>query len=211
MLRVGSRVHAAQAITAMDRAQSQPLTALYARHLPPGALIDEHSASKHERAPRPLSAAQFFIEHLPGAPEGSREKLYGGHLEASDAATKASSDAYLFFLLATNRHIADRPRLVIWLNGGPGCSSFDGALMEIGPYRMHPNRTDTLVETPAAWNTFSNVLFVDQPAGTGFSFLASGSPVKELAQAADQFVRFYINFLSVFPEFAEMDVRVLRT
>ena len=111
--------------------QLQPLSALYTRFLPDRAIISSrHALSKRAGLSAPtrgrvhvaeslaeLSSADYYIPELPGAPKGTREKLYGGHIEASNAAIKASSDAYLFFLLATNRHIADKPRLVIWLNG----------------------------------------------------------------------------------------------
>jgi carboxypeptidase D len=38
-----------------------------------------------------------------------------------------------------------------------------------------------LRDNPGKWNEYANVLFVDQPAGTGYSYINSGSPVRELA------------------------------
>jgi len=55
--------------------------------------------------------------------------------------------------------------------------------------------------------TASLTAAVDQPAGTGFSYLASGAPVAELAPAADQVVAFLLNFFRTFPEYSTMDVR----
>ncbi len=55
---------------------------------------------------------------------------------------------------------------MIWLNGGPGCSSEDGALMEVGPYRLKDDHT--LEYNDGSWNEFANIMFVDNPAGTGF-------------------------------------------
>ena len=86
--------------------------------------------------------------------------------------------------------------------------------------RMAPGSSHKLVEAPASWSSYANVLFsalarrtasltvaVDQPAGTGFSYLASGTPVAELAPAADQVVAFLLNFFRTFPEYSTMDVR----
>jgi len=72
----------------------------------------------------------------------------------------------------------ERERTLIWLNGGPGCSSLDGALLELGPYRANPN--GTLYPNPGAWNQKMNVLFLDQPVGTGFSPVGSGNLHQEL-------------------------------
>jgi carboxypeptidase D len=61
---------------------------------------------------------------------------------------------------------------IIWLNGGPGCSSEDvvssrnfrltmqGALMEIGPFRV---KGDNLVDNEGSWNEFANLLFGMDP------------------------------------------------
>lgn len=100
--------------------------------------------------------------------------------------------------------MANRQRTVIWLNGGPGCSSEDGALMEIGPYRV---RGDDLVYNNGSWNEYANLLFVDNPVGTGFSYVDTNSYLKELDNMADQFLSFMEQFFEIFPEYEDDDVR----
>ena len=56
----------------------------------------------------------------------------------------------------------------------------DGALMEVGPYRLKDDHT--LVENEGSWHEFANVLFVDQPVGTGFSYVNTDSYLTELTQ-----------------------------
>ena len=106
----------------------------------------------------------------------------------------------LFFWHYQNRHIANRQRTVIWLNGGPGCSSMDGALMEIGPYRLKDD--SHLTYNDGAWDEFANLLFVDNPVGTGFSY------VHELQEMADQMVIFLAKFFEIFPEYEDNDVSI---
>lgn len=68
------------------------------------------------------SAAQFYVRKLPGLDNSSRVKLYAGHLPAFDVQQGEQDDEpYLFFLLSRAKHIADKPRLVIWFNGGVSC------------------------------------------------------------------------------------------
>lgn len=113
----------------------------------------------------------------------------------------------LFFWHFENQHIADRQRTVIWINGGPGCSSEDGAMMEIGPYRVA--KGDKLVLNNGSWHEFANLLFVDNPVGTGFSYVDTDSFVHELDEMADQFVQFLEKFFVLFPQYDSDDVSPL--
>jgi len=76
--------------------------------------------------------------------------------------------------------------------------------MEIGPYRLKDS--NTLVYNEGAWNEFANVLFVDNPVGTGFSYVDTDSYVRELDEMADQFVKFLEKFFALFPEYEHDDV-----
>lgn len=75
--------------------------------------------------------------------------------------------------------------------------------MEIGPVRV--NDDGTLREVAGAWNEYASVLFLDQPAGTGFSYVTKNDSVRELRQAAQQVVTFLSNFYAIFPEFSTQD------
>jgi vitellogenic carboxypeptidase-like protein len=63
--------------------------------------------------------------------------------------------------------------LLLWLQGGPGCSSLLGNFFELGPYFVNPDG-ETLSRNPFAWNRRFGLLFIDSPLGTGFS--AAPSP-----------------------------------
>lgn len=77
--------------------------------------------------------------------------------------------------------------------------------MEIGPYRLKDDKT--LVLNDGSWHEFANLLFVDNPVGTGFSYVDTDSYVTELDQMADQFVTFLEKWFALFPEYEQDDVR----
>lgn len=77
--------------------------------------------------------------------------------------------------------------------------------MEIGPYRLKDE--NTLVLNDGSWHEFANLLFVDNPVGTGFSYVDTDSYVHELDEMADQFVVFLEKFYALFPEYELDDVR----
>ncbi|CAK1362592.1 Pheromone-processing carboxypeptidase kex1 [Cercospora beticola] len=146
------------------------------------------------------SAADYYVSDLPGAPEPKLD-TWAGHLEITP-----EHHGNLFFWLFKNRHIANKQRTVLWLNGGPGCSSMDGALMEIGPYRV--TKDGKLRLQDGSWDEFANVLFVDQPVGTGFSYADTNSYVHEMDQMADQMVQFLKAFFEIFPEHKNTDLYI---
>lgn len=76
--------------------------------------------------------------------------------------------------------------------------------MEIGPYRLQDK--EHLVYSDGAWDEFANVLFVDNPVGTGFSYVDTNSYVTELTEMANQMVQFLDKFFALFPEYVTNDV-----
>ncbi|KZM25465.1 serine-type carboxypeptidase [Ascochyta rabiei] len=141
--------------------------------------------------------ADYFIHELPGAPQ-PQLKMHAGHIEVD-----AAHNGNLFFWHYQNRHIANRQRTVLWLNGGPGCSSMDGAMMEIGPYRV--TEDGNLKYNNGSWDEFANLLFVDQPVGTGFSYVNTDSYLTELEQMAEHMVIFLEKWFALFPEYEHDD------
>lgn len=76
--------------------------------------------------------------------------------------------------------------LLLWLNGGPGCSSvggepvysfrliqYLGLIEENGPFHV-ADFGNTVYLNKYAWNKFANVLFLESPAGVGYSYSTKG-------------------------------------
>ena len=84
-----------------------------------------------------------------------------------------STNHNLFYWLFRNTSLS-RPPLVIWLNGGPGASSEFDVFLENGPLLITRNGTTTsdfiLGLRKGSWGDVADVLFLDQPVGTGFSY-----------------------------------------
>lgn len=85
--------------------------------------------------------------------------------------------------------------LTIWLNGGPGCSSLGGFFQENGPFTWQSG-TLAPVQNPYTWANLTNMLWVEQPVGTGF---ATGTPTATSeTDIATDFVKFFKNFQDIF-------------
>ncbi|KAG8747077.1 Cell death protease [Ceratobasidium sp. 414] len=162
-------------------------------------------------APTPPSAASFYVKHMPDLnPQHLTDHplhIYAGHLPSDPTPPTAehSKDvtAHLYFVYTKARRTADRERVIFWFNGGPGCSSFDGLMMETGPWRVDGKGGLKLVEN--GWEEYAHVVYIDQPPGTGLSYTSTDKYLHELDEAASHVIQFMKNFYAVFPELEEMD------
>ncbi|KID96271.1 serine-type carboxypeptidase, partial [Metarhizium majus ARSEF 297] len=100
-----------------------------------------------------------------------------------------------YFWFQPSPNPAAKKDIVIWLNGGPGCSSLEGFLQENGPF-LWQYGTFQPVPNPWGWHHLSNVLWVEQPIGTGFS--QGNVTARNEDDAAKQFLGFFRNFVQTF-------------
>ncbi|CAF4022817.1 unnamed protein product, partial [Adineta steineri] len=83
-------------------------------------------------------------------------------------------------------------------------SSLIGAWTEIGPFRFLDK--NTIVTNNGSWHLYANLLFIDQPIGTGFSYVDRGMFIEELDVMAEHFLNFFDRYVEIFPEFLEEDI-----
>ncbi|KAL1849935.1 hypothetical protein Daus18300_013069 [Diaporthe australafricana] len=104
----------------------------------------------------------------------------------------------MWFWFFEARSNASTAPLALWLNGGPGCSSMIGLFQEHGPCHF-VNGSDEPSLNSYSWNTYANMLYVDQPIGTGFSF---GDDEATSTVTAAPFVwKFMQAFFEAFPTY----------
>ncbi|KAI7899375.1 Alpha/Beta hydrolase protein [Cokeromyces recurvatus] len=98
--------------------------------------------------------------------------------------------------------------LVLWLNGGPGCSSMLGLLMGIGPCYVN-NQGNELVSNPYAWTNKANIIYLDQPIDSGYSYHNNHSfHVVDTQTASIDVYVFLQLFFREFSEFAKSDFHI---
>lgn len=141
------------------------------------------------------SAQDDEVKQLPGLDHQPGFRHYSGYLAADD---KANRFWHYWFVESQSNNAASDP-LVLWLNGGPGCSSLLGLLTELGPFRVNAN--DTVSPNPYAWNKNANVLFMESPAGVGFSYAVDGDIVADDDTTAAQNHQALRSFLRKFPQY----------
>lgn len=89
-------------------------------------------------------------------------KQFSGYLDIEEG------KKHLFVWFFESRNDPETDPLLLWLNGGPGCSSMTGLLFELGPAGITKKLEP--FENSFAWNNNASVLFLDQPVNTGLSY-----------------------------------------
>ncbi|KAL0318967.1 UNVERIFIED_CONTAM: Serine carboxypeptidase-like 45 [Sesamum angustifolium] len=107
------------------------------------------------------------ITQLPGQPPVEFQH-FSGYVTVDEKKEKA----LFYYFVEAEIDPLSKP-LVLWLNGGPGCSSIGvGAFSENGPFR--PNG-QVLLRNEYSWNREANMLYLDTPIGVGFSYSTGAS------------------------------------
>lgn len=133
---------------------------------------------------------------------GIDDEMYSGympiHMENND-------EGNFFFWLNLQRQqkiIPGKERLIVWLNGGPGCSSMLGNLAENGPLSLKEasNTTFLLEKNPFSWTEIAHVVFVEQPIRVGYSQAGGSShAIQTEYQIARDFRGFMSSLITTFP------------
>ena len=93
---------------------------------------------------------------------------------------------------------------MLWLNGGPGCSSLTGLFMELGPSSI--NKKGELVHNDYSWNSNASVIFLDQPINVGYSY-GSSSVSNTVAASKDVYALMTL-FFEQFPEYTQQPFHI---
>ncbi|CUM64177.1 uncharacterized protein PRCAT00001770001 [Priceomyces carsonii] len=148
---------------------------------------------------------QFISSNLPGLyeniPKNEIPLMFSGQLKLYE---ENNTHLYYWKYSDQNKLPENKKRSIFWLNGGPGCSSMDGALMEAGPFRINDELKVTY--NNGSWHKLADMIFVDQPAGTGFSF--SDEYSKTLDESTAVFMKFLEKYFEVFPEELDNEVYI---
>jgi serine carboxypeptidase-like clade 2 len=122
----------------------------------------------------------------------------------------ASHNRNLFYWLVESAGDPLSDPLVLWTNGGPGCSSLSGGLFsEFGPFRPNADGSLTLTPNPYTWTKHANIIFLEQPAGVGFSWSADTDDYTTGDfQSAQDAYQFLLGFTKRFPQYAGRELYI---
>ncbi|KAL9258163.1 Serine carboxypeptidase-like 45-like protein [Drosera capensis] len=146
------------------------------------------------------SAVGDKISLLPGQPQVGFQQ-FSGYVTVDSTKHKA----LFYYFVEAEIDPASKP-LVLWLNGGPGCSSLGvGAFSENGPFRP---KGQILVKNEHSWNREANMLYLETPVGVGFSYAADTtaySSVSDEITARDNLI-FLQRWFDKFPQYRHRDL-----
>ncbi|XP_073266702.1 serine carboxypeptidase-like 18 isoform X2 [Populus alba] len=135
------------------------------------------------------AASKSIIKSLPGFDGLLPFVLETGYIGVGEV----EAVQLFYYFIESERSPKDDP-LVLWLTGGPGCSALSGIIYEIGPLSFDYAKSSgggkpVLALNPYSWTKIANIIFVDAPVGTGFSYSTTweGYHVTDTLSAAETY------------------------
>ena len=123
--------------------------------------------------------------------------MYSGFVEVDQ-----QTDSHLFYWFFREENGNTSAPLVLWINGGPGSSSMIGNLLENGPLKLVEDIDNDSIHVHSlkgeAWTSIANVVYVDQPIGTGYSY--GHKNITDGKQIGDFIIKFLNKFYQKFPD-----------
>ncbi|RLM94242.1 serine carboxypeptidase-like 33 isoform X1 [Panicum miliaceum] len=138
------------------------------------------------------------VRFLPGQPPRPPVSQFAGYVTVNER----NGRALFYWFFEAHESPAKKP-LLLWLNGGPGCSSVGyGAASELGPLRVTSYGAG-LKFNKFAWNREANLLFLESPVGVGFSYTNTSSDLTKLDDTfvAEDAYNFLVNWFKRFPQY----------
>lgn len=104
------------------------------------------------------------IKSIPGWDGNLPSKQYSGYLNITE------SKHYHYWFVECETDPENAP-ILLWLNGGPGCSSLTGLFLEHGPFRLDTSdKVPTLKYFDYTWTKKASMIYLESPLGVGFSY-----------------------------------------
>jgi len=129
-----------------------------------------------------------IVKFLPGFEGPLPFELETGYIGIGE-----EEEVQLFYYFIKSEKNPEEDPLLLWLSGGPGCSSLTGLLFENGPvalkFEVYNGSVPSLVSTTYSWTKMANIIFLDQPVGSGFSY--SRTPLVDKISDTGEVKRIY--------------------
>lgn len=176
----------------------------------PNAVSSLEFWSKPKPFTKKLNGWDFHVnnENLPNhslrvkkTPESlgvDKVKQYSGYLDVED------EDKHFFYWFFESRNDPKNDPIILWLNGGPGCSSLTGLFFELGPSSIDEGIKP--VYNKHSWNSNASVIFLDQPVNVGYSY--SSSSITDTVAAGKDVYAFLELFFQQFPQYKDLNFHI---
>ena len=144
------------------------------------------------------------VTSIPLLPAGVAVASYAGYFTVDEP-----TDSNLFYWMFEALHADPRSApLLVWLNGGPGSSSMYGLFAEHGPFYLSPDGS-TLEMRNVSWVNDFNVVYIDNPVGTGFSYTMSDDGfVTNQKEVGADLLNFIYQLYVKYPQFQKVPLYI---
>lgn len=177
-----------------------------------GTIATEYSQVPFQETPEvegfQTYQSQFSEDHSIRIRQQQNETLCDAHSKQYTGWLDVGGKHLFFWYFESQDRPSEDP-LLLWLTGGPGGSSMIGLFTEMGPCRVNDFGNGT-THNPYGWSKHANIIFVDQPAGVGFSYLDKDIPLPATSFTAAEDMHHFLQLFTsdVFPDLRDREFHI---